>query len=186
MPDFQTSGAGGIDLYTRAIVSVDSDPRNPALRKTLYDFGSKIPREFRNNVERQGKEYIYLLYPGEKIRISVGIAIELPRNQVAYLHPRGNTNNAGLELFGDEEMKIQVKNGAVPIDSDYRGEPSAILYNDKDSKGPFHIFRNRRIVQLVRDYVAVDRPNDMPMIVDNIHELTATRRQFGQNSSTGL
>lgn len=184
MPEFKTSGAGAVDLYTRAIVSTDSDPCNPALRKTIYDFSSKIPQNLKNNVERNGRAYVYMLYPGESVRIGVGIAIELPRIQVAYIHPRGSTSNKQLELYADDEMKIQVKNGAVPIDSDYRGEPSAVIYNNGDQ--PFEIFRHKRIVQLVRNYVAIDLPSDLPLVVASVNDLSSTGRQFGQNGSSGF
>jgi len=76
-----------------------------------------------------------IIEPGETARISLGIAVEIPAGFEGQLRPRSSLNMRGiLGHFGT-------------IDSDYRGEISAVLTNL--SHGPFHVYVGHRIAQLV-------------------------------------
>jgi dUTP pyrophosphatase len=183
MPVLGTEGAAALDLCTRAIVDVMPDERNPAMRKTLFDFEKICDSAVKPNIEKVNGKKVYMLRPGEKVRIGVGIVIEIPSDQVAYIHPRGSTSNREIDVTREDGC-IDVKNGGVPIDSDFRGEPSAILHNV--GKQPFIIERHQRIVQLVRYPLPCAPLNDRPRIVMSLDELTRTKRGYHQNGSTGF
>ncbi len=83
-------------------------------------------------------EATFLLYPGERMAVPTGIAIELPEGYEAQIRPR-----SGLAL----KHGIGVLNSPGTIDSDYRGELKVILFNS--SKDPFPIQYGMRIAQMV-------------------------------------
>jgi dUTP pyrophosphatase len=78
------------------------------------------------------------LKPGERKKISTGLAMEIPAGWEAQVRPR-----SGLAL----EHGITVLNAPGTIDSDYRGELGIILVNL--GAEPFTIHNGDRIAQLV-------------------------------------
>ncbi|HEY4266453.1 MAG TPA: dUTP diphosphatase [Micropepsaceae bacterium] len=80
----------------------------------------------------------FVLMPGRYAAIPTGIAIALPDGFEAQLRPR-----SGLAL----RHGITVLNAPGTIDSDYRGEVTAILINH--GVEPFAIPRGMKIAQLV-------------------------------------
>ena len=79
-----------------------------------------------------------MLAPGQYRAVPTGIALALPRGYEAQLRPR-----SGLAL----RHGITVLNAPGTIDSDYRGEVTALLINHGSS--PFAITRGMKIAQLV-------------------------------------
>lgn len=79
-----------------------------------------------------------LLYPGERIAVPTGIALELPEGFEAQIRPR-----SGLAL----KHGIGILNSPGTIDADYRGEVKVILFNT--SKEPFPIHSGMRIAQMI-------------------------------------
>ena len=83
-------------------------------------------------------EQPYILKPGEKCVIPTGLSIELPLGYVGFVCSR-----SGLA----SKNSIHVLNSPGIIDSDYRGEIKAILYNSGEQD--FEIQSLSRIAQLV-------------------------------------
>ena len=108
-----------------------------------------------------------LLKPTERIAVSTGLHIELPRNTEAQVRPR-----SGLAL----KHGITVLNTPGTIDSDYRGEIKVILINLSDQE--FEINNGDRIAQLVLNKVE-------KISWQNIKVLTETKRGGGGFGSTG-
>ena len=79
-----------------------------------------------------------VLAPGQYAGIPTGIAIALPEGYEAQVRPR-----SGLAL----RHGVTVLNAPGTIDSDYRGEVSAILINH--GAEPFAIPRGMKIAQLI-------------------------------------
>src|SRR5882672_10368151 len=79
-----------------------------------------------------------VLAPGQHKAVPTGIALALPEGFEAQLRPR-----SGLAL----RHGITVLNAPGTIDSDYRGEVTAILVNH--GTAPFAIARGMKIAQLV-------------------------------------
>jgi dUTP pyrophosphatase len=79
-----------------------------------------------------------LLYPGDRIAVPTGIALELPEGFEAQIRPR-----SGLAL----KHGIGILNSPGTIDADYRGEVMVILFNS--SKEPFPIHSGMRIAQMI-------------------------------------
>jgi dUTP pyrophosphatase len=78
------------------------------------------------------------LEPGDRGRVSTGIAIALPPGFEAQIRPR-----SGLAL----KQGVSVLNSPGTIDADYRGEIAVILINHGTET--FHIERGMRIAQMV-------------------------------------
>jgi dUTP pyrophosphatase len=76
------------------------------------------------------------IYPHEIRKVPLGIGLELPDGFVAFVLPRsGMSANSGITTE------------VVPIDSGYRGEIHAIVYNANDNKRV--ITKGTKIAQLV-------------------------------------
>jgi len=159
------------DLYTRAIVDVHPDPKKPYMRKTLYNF-RKFRKKFKENIRRIKGRWVWILYPGQSVRIGIGVVMELPLNQAGYVEPRGSSANRFLEVV----------NCHVPIDPDFRAEPSALLRNTGNE--PIEIKKGESLVQLTRKLVNVDDPIDEPLEVFSLNDMSITSRGVGQNGST--
>ena len=79
-----------------------------------------------------------VLAPGRHQAVPTGIALALPQGVEAQVRPR-----SGLAL----KHGVTVLNAPGTIDSDYRGEVTAILINHGET--PFTITRGMKIAQLV-------------------------------------
>ena len=109
-----------------------------------------------------------VLAPGQRQAVPTGIALALPEGFEAQLRPR-----SGLAL----KHGVTVLNAPGTIDSDYRGEVTAILVNHGAS--PVAIVRGMKIAQLVvAAYTRVEW-NEMPA-------LESTTRGSGGFGSTGM
>lgn len=107
------------------------------------------------------------LAPGAVVRISTGIAIELPPGHEGQVRPR-----SGLAA----KYGITVLNAPGTIDEDYRGEVQVILVNQ--GRAPHRIQSGDRIAQLVIAPVA-------RVEVEEITALAGTKRGEGGFGSTG-
>ena len=109
-----------------------------------------------------------VLAPGQRKAVPTGIALALPEGFEAQLRPR-----SGLAL----KHGVTVLNAPGTIDSDYRGEVTAILVNT--GTAPVAIVRGMKIAQLVvAAYTRVEW-NEMPA-------LESTARGSGGFGSTGM
>ncbi|HEV7823034.1 MAG TPA: dUTP diphosphatase, partial [Burkholderiales bacterium] len=109
-----------------------------------------------------------VLNPGQRQAVPTGIALALPEGFEAQLRPR-----SGLAL----KHGVTVLNAPGTIDSDYRGEVTAILVNY--GTAPVAIVRGMKIAQLViAAYTRVEW-NEMPA-------LESTARGAGGFGSTGM
>lgn len=109
--------------------------------------------------------------PGERLCVPLGIRIHLPVGTWGHLLPR-----SGLAL------KKGIHVGAGVIDSDYRGELMALLFNLSDV--PAHFAAGDRVAQLVVQSYQVITPFWVTGIVDD-DEDGAHRRGTGGFGSTG-
>ena len=108
------------------------------------------------------------ILPGRAEMIPTGIAIALPVNFEAQIRPR-----SGLAA----KHGITILNSPGTIDSDYRGEISAMLINH--SKINFEIERGMRIAQMVISPV-------VQFNLIEIQNLDETERGGGGFGSTGI
>jgi len=106
--------------------------------------------------------------PGARVKIPTGIAIEIPgKNMVGLVFPR-----SGLAL----KHGISLANAVGVIDSDYKGEIFAVIFNQ--SKKEYTIVPGERVAQLV--FVPVFRP-----VLEEVESLQDTGRGAGGFGSTG-
>jgi dUTP pyrophosphatase len=108
------------------------------------------------------------LQPGEFKGVPTGIALALPKGYEAQLRPR-----SGLAL----RHGVTILNAPGTIDSDYRGEVTAILVNH--GAQPFLIARGMKIAQLVIAAYAQVEWTETAV-------LESTARGTGGFGSTGL
>ena len=115
-----------------------------------------------------GEDKSIIILPGRAEMVPTGIAIALPKGFEAQIRPR-----SGLAA----KNGITILNSPGTIDSDYRGEISAMLINH--SKVNFKIERGMRIAQMI---IA-------PVIQFNLiktETLGETKRGAGGFGSTGI
>ena len=113
-------------------------------------------------------DYQIALAPGKVTTIPLGFAVELPEGYEMQIRGRsGLARKNNVELF----------NSPGTIDSDYRGEVSAILFNASDEN--FIINPNDRIAQAIIAPVIKARWNE-------VEELSETERGTGGFGSTGV
>jgi len=108
------------------------------------------------------------LGPGESTVVKTGIAIALPPNTEGQVRPR-----SGLAA----KHQVSVLNTPGTIDEGYRGEVGVILVNF--GKQPFEVEHGMKIAQLVVKPVIC-------VVVEEVDELTETRRGEGGFGSTGV
>ncbi len=109
-----------------------------------------------------------IIEPGQSKLISTGVAMAIPAGKVGLLFPR-----SGLAA----KQNIRLANCVGVIDSDYRGEVKAALYNDGSK--PFLVEGGMRIAQLM----IVDCDTTEFDVVDDLDE---TERGEGGFGSTGI
>ena len=116
----------------------------------------------------RGEDKSIIILPGRAEMVPTGIAIALPKGFEAQIRPR-----SGLAA----KNGITILNSPGTIDSDYRGEISAMLINH--SKVNFEIERGMRIAQMI---IA-------PVVQFNLiktETLDETKRGAGGFGSTGI
>lgn len=197
IPEKAGGAPRGHDVFTAAIVSSEFDPHLPYQRARLWDFKSKphalIEKNIRMGSERSRTEYVYVLRPGEKVTIGMGVVFGMTAHWCAWIARRSSTARKELDAkmhpqsLGScilpEMLDILDLNIEVPIDPDFRGEPIAILKNIGDEDFP--IAHGQRITQLC--FMGPDN-NWWPIFeqVKSHAELGATSRGNGNQGSSGL
>ena len=115
-----------------------------------------------------GEDKSIIILPGRAEMVPTGIAIALPKGFEAQIRPR-----SGLAA----KNGITILNSPGTIDSDYRGEISAMLINH--SKVNFEIERGMRIAQMI--IAPVVQFNQI-----KTETLDETKRGAGGFGSTGI
>lgn len=108
------------------------------------------------------------LEPGERAMVPTGIALALPDDMVALVHPR-----SGLAA----KHGLSIVNTPGTIDAGYRGEIKVLLINH-DPREPVRIGRGDRIAQLV--FQRFERVE-----FDDVVDLPDSARGEGGYGSTG-
>lgn len=179
LPKRKTPGAVGFDAHLRTILSqTEMDPKQPELRKTLFDFQT-VPENpsIASHVLRlplsrgRGNELVYRLLPGESILGGIGIAIELPFPIFMGIWPR-----SGLLI----RNRIDVSNAPGTVDPDYRGEAGMLIENR--GQEPFDLRSGMRLAQLIFQPAIIPSFN----VVPSIAHLSSTKRKSHGFGSTGL
>ena len=112
------------------------------------------------SVSQSGK-----VIPGERILVSTGISIQLPRGTYGKISSRSSLALKGIDI------------GGGIIDSDYRGIIKIILINN--GKTDFNFFAGERVAQMIiSDYRRLK-----PKVVTNLNE---TKRQSSGFGSSGF
>lgn len=161
--------------YEKAMSVVDgflkSDKKTDRIKvkvKRLYD-GAKLPKY---GSDGAGCFDFYasadnVLCTGEIAKIPLGIAMEIPKGYVLLIMPR---SSIGFKT------PLRMANSVGVIDSDYRGEISA-LYENQDV-GDFHITAGDRIAQgCIIPVPTVE--------FEEVNTLSETKRGIGGFGSTG-
>src|SRR3989344_1610948 len=156
----------GYDIPTRAIVSLDPDPRNPRMRTTLFDFDER-PTNKRIKKRVKGDEFI--LRRGETVFLGTGVVLKIPPGVAAYVEPRGFAKRKGLRVINSDH----------PIDPGFRGEPVIEIKLTKRGKKKFRIGRFQRLAQV--GFKEVKLPE-----FEVVSSLPDTVRGNGSHGSTGV
>lgn len=173
MPVRKTGGAIGYDVSLRVIVcAIEMDPKNPNLRKTLFDFKNR-PKDLRvgRHVVRVKNELIYRMDPGESVLVGIGFITEMPFPVFYWVGPR-----SGLA----SRHGITVTNAPGTVDPDYRGEAGVLVYNR--TKKPYDLRHNMRIAQIIFQKALIPRIN----LVSKFQDLKGTSRGAKGFGSTGF
>lgn len=173
MPKRQTEGAIGYDVHLRAIVSpFDMDPKQPLLRKALFDFQS-MPEDptVAEHFLVQSDEVVYRMTPGESVLVGIGFVCEMPFPMFYWVAPR-----SGLAA----KWGITVTNAPGTVDPDYRGEAGVLVYNR--TQNHFDLRWGMRIAQVIFQTALI--PNFIE--VSSMGEFSQTNRNVGGFGSTGL
>lgn len=153
IPQYATPGSAGMDLYA-----------------DLHGMSEMVRWRDERVVLAGGKvdsRLTYGLAPGEKVLIPCGFACEIPPGYEGSCRSR-----SGLAL----KKGLVVLNSPGTVDSDYRGEMGALLFNT--SKEVVYIEDGDRIAQLV--ITPVVQP-----IIEEVSNLSDTTRGSGGFGSTG-
>ena len=110
----------------------------------------------------------YVLKPGERILVSTGIKIAVPKGYEAQIRPK-----SGLAL----KHGITVLNTPGTIDAGYRGEVGVIAVNL--GKEDYKIEKGKKIAQMI-----VNKVEEVEF--EEVDELDNTTRNEGGFGSTGL
>ena len=178
LPERQTKGAIGYDVYLRAIVHpVDRDPNNKELRRLLFDFKTMPldPEVARHVVELPvecgGSEFGYQLDAYQDVLAGIGFVTAMEFPLFYWVAPR-----SGLA----SRYGITVTNAPGTVDPDYRGEAGVLVYN-RTSK-PFVLQRNMRIAQIIFQEAIIPQLHMVTAYAD----LPSSLRGAGGFGSTGL
>lgn len=109
----------------------------------------------------------YDIGPGESVMVRTGLRVEIPAGCVGLEFPRSGLGTKGITL----------RNCVGVIDSGYRGEVMAALWNTTDR--PFRVERGDRVCQLVvMPYC--------PCSLEEVEELSESERGADGYGSTGV
>ncbi len=104
------------------------------------------------------------IVPKDRILVSTGISIELPKGTYGHIHSRSSLALKGIDIAGGI------------IDSDYRGVIKIILINNGDEN--FNFSAGERLAQLI-----ISKYYDA--IPEKVENLNKTKRQASGFGSTG-
>ena len=137
--------------------------KNPRAQIPCYESAGAAGADIRACLEEPA-----LIASMQRVRLSTGLVLEIPRGYEAQIRPRsGLADRAG----------ITVLNSPGTIDSDYRGELEIILINL--GSGPFTVNDGDRIAQMV---IA---PVVQAVMVEGV-SVSETDRGSGGFGSTGI
>lgn len=108
----------------------------------------------------------YYILPGRVYYVSAGFALEMPDNVYCHILGRSSIHRSGLMVFPGT------------IDSDYRGELGALVYN-VGNEG-YYLTAGDRFAQLL-----FHNRNSQRVNMSEVDELTETDRNTGGFGSTG-
>lgn len=110
----------------------------------------------------------YLIKPGERVLVSTGIKMAIPKGHEAQIRPK-----SGLAL----KHGLSIVNTPGTIDSGYRGEVGIIIINL--GKEEYKIEKGKKVAQMVINQVE-------EATFEEVKELDETTRNEGGFGSTGL
>ncbi len=173
IPERQTDGAIGYDVYLRAIVSAaEIDSSNPNLRRTLFDF-KNLPEDalIARHVKEINNKLVYQMDSGESVLVGIGFVTEMPYPLFYWVAPR-----SGLA----SKWGITVTNAPGTVDPDYRGEAGVLVYNRNSTS--FNLAHNMRIAQIIFQWAVI------PDVIQAMayEDLEGTYRGAGGFGSTGI
>lgn len=121
---------------------------------------------------------IYLLDKDGRIKIPIGIAVELPSNLEAEIRPRSGISLKGLEVLRiSDDMNVKVRIDVIQgtIDSNYRGEINIIV----DYETPYKVLipRSTKLAQMKINYV----PNIELVEVEELSDSNRGTNGFGSS-----
>jgi len=96
----------------------------------------------------------YIIEPGERCKISLGFAMELPDGYVALMWDRGGM-----------AAKHGIHSIAGVIDSNYRGEVIAILFNTTNE--PYTVTKGDKVIQMLIQRHEVVQFKEVPELTDS-------------------
>ncbi|MEK9194536.1 MAG: dUTP diphosphatase [Patescibacteria group bacterium] len=173
IPERKTEGAIGYDVFLRVVVSpTETDPKNPNLRKILFDFNN-VPADpdIARHVLEINNDLVYRMDPQESVLIGAGFVTEMPFPMFYWVAPR-----SGLA----SRWGIQVTNAPGTVDPDYRGEAGVLVFNRRNTA--FDLRHDMRIAQIVFQRAIIPEIE----IVESLESLERTDRGSGGFGSTGL
>jgi dUTP pyrophosphatase len=174
LPERQTEGAIGYDVYLRAIVSPHKmDPKNSNLRLCLFDFQTPCSEdpEVSSHIVRADNQLVYRMEPHESVLAGIGFVTEMPYPMFYWVAPR-----SGLA----SKWGITVTNAPGTVDPDYRGEAGVLIYNRNPHT--FDLRYEMRIAQIIFQWALIPAME----VVASPANLGTTNRGTGGFGSTGL
>lgn len=173
LPERQTPGAIGFDVFLRVIVSpMEMDADKPHLRKTLFDFHNwPNDEEILKHIQEENGELVYMMEPQESVLGGIGFITAMVFPMFYWVAPR-----SGLAA----KYGITVTNAPGTVDPDYRGEAGVLIYNRNNHC--FALKKDMRIAQIIFQIALI--PDFI--LRDNYGDLMETQRGPGGFGSTGL
>lgn len=163
---YQTPGSSGFDL--RAISIYDPYLKENFALDCTEELNKNNENLFDNYINKFKKISKYVLMPNKRALIHTGFSISISSIHEIQIRPR-----SGLAL----KNGIMIVNTPGTIDSDYRGEIGALLYNSSDE--PFEIILGDRIAQAIVSNVT-------KLNIHFVSNLDSTDRGNDGFGSTGL
>ena len=115
------------------------------------------------------------LMPGERAKIPLGFALELPAGWEAVLRPRSGLTSKGID------------NGIGTIDENYRGELCAGVINNTNIPNPFGLVTGESFIIRNGDRICQMAIREAPAIeLEQVDELSETERGSCGFGSSGV
>lgn len=115
-----------------------------------------------------------VLLTQKRVRIPLGLAMELPKGYCAKIRPRSGCSAQGLPgIYVTTEARFDADVSEGLIDADYRGEIALIVIN-RDER-PIRLERGKRLAQMTIEKI----PEVVLVEVDKFDEENTARGQGG-------